>query len=217
MNERSFISRLQMNLITEVSTDRRAQIMRAAMVCFAECGFHQTSMHDISEEAGISVGLIYRYFENKDAVISAMAADHKRDVQALVARARNAGSLLEALEILFTAHCCDNGPQVQAAFVVDLFAEAGRNPHIAHLVRDLLSTMNEGVTEIIARSPEMRAATHRMTAREIAELLFATIRGTLMHDVLEPARLSDAKRRDRQLKVVRNLWHLLFEKNAAFA
>ena len=27
-------------------------------------------MHDISAEAGISVGLIYRYFQNKEAVIS---------------------------------------------------------------------------------------------------------------------------------------------------
>ncbi len=206
-----------MTVVTELSTDRRAQILRAAMVCFAECGFHQTSMHDISEEAGISVGLIYRYFQNKEAVISAMAADHKREVQALVVRAREASSLLEALEILFTAHCCDNAPQVEAAFVVDLFAEAGRNPHIAHLVRDLLSTMTEGVTEIIARSPEMKTGKHPMTPREIAELLFATIRGTLMRDVVEPARVSASKRRERQRKVVRNLWHLLFANEALFA
>jgi len=35
----------------------------------ASAGF-PASMHDISAEAGISVGLIYRYFENKEAVIS---------------------------------------------------------------------------------------------------------------------------------------------------
>src|SRR5438445_11330407 len=77
--------------------DRREQIMRAAMVCFAKHGFHQTSMHDISDEAGISVGLIYRYFENKDAVISAMADAHKREIQELLDRARQAPLLLEAL------------------------------------------------------------------------------------------------------------------------
>ena len=37
-------------------------------------------MHDISAEAGISVGLIYRYFENKEAVISAMADRHKKEI-----------------------------------------------------------------------------------------------------------------------------------------
>ncbi|MFL6504773.1 MAG: TetR/AcrR family transcriptional regulator, partial [Candidatus Udaeobacter sp.] len=33
--------------------DRRCQILDAALVCFAKRGFHQTSMHDISAEAGI--------------------------------------------------------------------------------------------------------------------------------------------------------------------
>src|SRR6266404_9640877 len=118
--------------------DRREQIMRAAMVCFAKHGFHQTSMHDISGEAGISVGLIYRYFENKDAVISAMADAHKQEIHEVLKRARQAPSLLESLEILFTAHCCEDAPQVVSAFVVDLYAEASRNPHVADLVRDVL-------------------------------------------------------------------------------
>ena len=55
--------------------DRRSQILDAALVCFAKHGFHQASMHDISAEAGISVGLIYRYFENKEAVIAAIYLD----------------------------------------------------------------------------------------------------------------------------------------------
>ena len=66
--------------------DRRAQILRAAMVCFAECGFHQTSMHDISEEAGISVALIYRYFASKEAVISALAEEQKQSYLVLKRR-----------------------------------------------------------------------------------------------------------------------------------
>ncbi len=141
---------------TEIPADRRQQILQAAMVCFAKHGFHQASMHDISEQAGISVGLIYRYFESKEAVISAMADDHRRELQEIMVRARQAPTLLEALEILFTAHCCENAPQVVAAFVVDLYAEAGRNAHIAELVRSLLDQMVADVTDLIARAPEMR-------------------------------------------------------------
>src|SRR4051812_13007337 len=103
----------------EPTLDRRAQILEAGVVCFAKRGFHQTSMHDISAEAGISVGLIYRYFANKEAVISAMADRHKREIQDVVERARQAPTLLEALEILFTAHCCEESPKVHSAFVVD--------------------------------------------------------------------------------------------------
>ncbi|PYK38475.1 MAG: hypothetical protein DME49_07810 [Verrucomicrobia bacterium] len=195
----------------ENGLDRRTQILDAAMVCFAERGFHQASMHDISAEAGISVGLIYRYFENKEAVISAMADRHKEEIHKVLERARQAPSLLESLEILFTAHCCENEPRVTSAFVVDLYAEAARNPGIADLVRDVLQTAMDGVTDLIARSPEAKNAAHGLAPSEQAELIFAVARGMLMRDVLQPRELTAAERRARQLEVTRRLWRLLFK------
>src|SRR5436853_5229663 len=124
-----------MSNLPESVIDRRSQILQAAMLCFAKHGFHQASMHDISAEAGISVGLIYRYFPSKEAVISTMAEQHKEEIHDVFERARQAPTLLESLEILFTAHCCEDAPQVVSAFVVDLYAEAARNPQMADLVR----------------------------------------------------------------------------------
>jgi TetR/AcrR family transcriptional regulator, repressor for uid operon len=196
---------------TESSTDRREQIMQAAMVCFAKRGFHQTSMHDVSAEAGISVGLIYRYFANKEAVISAMADRHKKEIQDVLERAKQAPTLLESLEILFTAHCCESSPQIQSAFVVDLYAEASRNPQLADLVRDVLQTAMDGVTDVIARSPEAQNVAHGLSPREMSELIFAVARGMLMRDVLQPQILPAAERRARQLEVTRRLWRLLFK------
>ncbi len=189
--------------------DRRTQILEAALVCFAKRGFHQTSMHDISAEAGISVGLIYRYFENKEAVISAMADRHKNEIQEMLERARQAPTLLESLEILFTAHCCENEPRLVSAFVVDLYAEASRNPHVADLVRDVLTTAMDGVADLIERAPESQKALHGLTPGELAELVFAVARGMLMMDVLRPQEMTAAERRTRQLEVTRRLWRLL--------
>ncbi|PYI54180.1 MAG: hypothetical protein DMC62_04605 [Verrucomicrobia bacterium] len=194
----------------ESSPDRRAQILDAALVCFAKRGFHQASMHDISAEAGISVGLIYRYFENKDAVISAMADRHKTEIHEVLERAQQAPTLLESLEILFTAHCCEDAPQLVSAFVVDLYAEASRNPHVADLVRDVLQTAMDGVTDLIARSPEVGSAADGLKPHELAELIFAVSRGMLMRDVLQPQTMTAAERRARQLEVTRRLWRLLF-------
>jgi TetR/AcrR family transcriptional repressor of uid operon len=191
--------------------DRRSQILEAALVCFAKRGFHQTSMHDISGEAGISVGLIYRYFENKEAVISAMADRHKTEISEMLDRARQAPSLLESLEILFTAHCCEDAPQVVSAFVVDLYAEASRNPHVADLVRDVLDTAMDGVTDLIARAPEGQNAGNDLRPEVLAELIFAVARGMLMLDVLRPQQMTAAERRERQLEVTRRLWRLLFK------
>ena len=52
-----------------------------------------------------------------------------------------------------------------SAFVVDLYAEASRNPQVADLVRDVLQTAMDGVTELIARSPEAA----KRDARSFAE------------------------------------------------
>jgi TetR/AcrR family transcriptional regulator, repressor for uid operon len=191
--------------------DRRSQILDAALVCFGKRGFHQASMHDISAEAGISVGLIYRYFENKEAVISAMADRHKKEIGEVLERAHRAPTLLESLEILFTAHCCENEPRVISAFVVDLYAEASRNPRVADLVRDVLQTAMDGVTDLIARSPEVKTASHGLSPREMAELIFAVARGMLMFDILQPQEMTAAERRARQLEVTRRLWRVLFK------
>jgi TetR/AcrR family transcriptional repressor of uid operon len=193
---------------TDTVLDRPTQILDAAVACFAKRGFHQASMHDISAEAGISVGLIYRYFQNKEAVISAMADRHKSQIQEILERARQAPNLRESLETLFTAHCGETEPQVTAAFVVDLFAEASRNTHVAELVSDVCDTAMAGVTDLIARSPEARSSD--LTPREMAELIFAVNDGMLLRGVLNVGQTS-SESRARQLGVVRNLWQLMFK------
>jgi AcrR family transcriptional regulator len=164
-------------------------------------------MHDISTEAGISVGLIYRYFQNKEAVIAAMADRHKKQIQEILERAQQAPSLRESLETLFTAHCGETEPQVTAAFVVDLFAEASRNAPVAELVRDVCEASMNGVTDLIARSPEAKAS--ELTPREMAELIFAVNDGMLLRGVLRVGRQA-AESREHQLEVVRNLWRIMF-------
>src|SRR5437763_13479245 len=196
--------------LTEPSTlDRRTQILEAAVICFAKHGFHQASMHDISAEAGISVGLIYRYFQNKEAVIAAMADRHKKQIHEILERARQAPNLRESLETLFTAHCGETEPHVTAAFVVDLFAEASRNTHVAELVRGVCEASMNGVTDLIARSPEAKAS--ELSPREMAELIFAVNDGMLLRGVLRVGQPA-AESRERQLQVVRNLWRIMFKR-----
>jgi len=51
------------------TTDKRADIVRAALELIAEHGFHGAPMAMIAERAGVGAGTIYRYFENKDVLI----------------------------------------------------------------------------------------------------------------------------------------------------
>jgi AcrR family transcriptional regulator len=50
--------------------DKRDEIVRAALELIAEHGFHGAPMAMIAERAGVGAGTIYRYFENKDLLIT---------------------------------------------------------------------------------------------------------------------------------------------------
>lgn len=55
-------------------SDMKKDILNAAIKEFAEKGFDQTTMADIAKEAGIAVGSIYNYSENKVTLFENCAA-----------------------------------------------------------------------------------------------------------------------------------------------
>ena len=48
---------------------RRAQIINAAVDLFGRQGYHATKMRDIADKAGVSIGLIYQYVQDKEDVL----------------------------------------------------------------------------------------------------------------------------------------------------
>ncbi|GLX69643.1 TetR/AcrR family transcriptional regulator [Paenibacillus glycanilyticus] len=55
--------------------ERKDQIKRAALKVFAEKGLAGTKMSMIAEEAGISQGLSYKYFESKDEIFALLVEE----------------------------------------------------------------------------------------------------------------------------------------------
>jgi TetR/AcrR family fatty acid metabolism transcriptional regulator len=51
---------------------RRRQILEAAVRVFARKGYHTSRVGDITAEAGVAHGLLYHYFEGKEAVLDAV-------------------------------------------------------------------------------------------------------------------------------------------------
>lgn len=55
--------------------DKRKDILRAALELIVEQGFHGSPMDAIAERAGVGTGTIYRYFKNRDELISILYKD----------------------------------------------------------------------------------------------------------------------------------------------
>jgi AcrR family transcriptional regulator len=56
----------------KIREQRRRQILDVALQLFARDGFERTSVAQIARTAGISKGLMYNYFESKEAMLSAI-------------------------------------------------------------------------------------------------------------------------------------------------
>jgi AcrR family transcriptional regulator len=68
--------------LTPQGQDRKAEIVAEAERLFAERGFTNTRMADIAEAAGVTKGLLYWYFENKQALLAEIVLDMRSRLQA---------------------------------------------------------------------------------------------------------------------------------------
>ena len=52
--------------------EKRRQILDAAVRVFARQGYHDSRVGDIAKDAGVAYGLVYHYFDSKEAVLDAV-------------------------------------------------------------------------------------------------------------------------------------------------
>lgn len=64
----------------EIRQSRKAELIAAAMELFASNGFAGTSISSITKKAGVSKGLIYNYFENKEALVKEIVMEGIREI-----------------------------------------------------------------------------------------------------------------------------------------
>lgn len=148
---------------TEAPEVRRSQILEAAKRCFRKTGFHATQMAAIAAEAQVSVGLVYRHFPNKEALIETIARQdierQKRQFTEVVVTF--AGDPKVALDEIVNALSSTIFDHDRTALMLEIAAEAMRNPRIqafasntqseiVELMRTQLSPHNEMTPEEVA-------------------------------------------------------------------
>jgi AcrR family transcriptional regulator len=101
---------------SERSEQRRQRILDAARACFGEAGFAGATIGLIAERAGVSNGLLYRHFQNKEHLFQVVLAEIIRDwVRALVPRSGDEPAA-DALEGMFrrSVEFCRDHPLLPA-------------------------------------------------------------------------------------------------------
>lgn len=66
-------------------TEKQKKILTIALAQFATVGFYATSTNKIARLAGVSEGLIFRHFTNKDGLLKAILAQGEEEINTLFA------------------------------------------------------------------------------------------------------------------------------------
>jgi TetR/AcrR family transcriptional regulator, repressor for uid operon len=121
-------------------TDRPQRILEAAERAFVRNGFHAATMQHVADEAGMSAGNLYRYFPSKEAIVEGLCQlDQARRAGSFAAFAELMGSNVDLTEAMREGlrDQVFGKPREKARMIVEMWAEAGRNPRVAEITRQI--------------------------------------------------------------------------------
>lgn len=182
---------------------RQDQILDAAVVCYAQNGFHATGMADIIRESGLSAGSVYRYYKSKDELIAAIITRllfglHAR-LQVSSAGANTHAELMDAA--LTAAQQTFSGSQLQyARLLPQVWTEALRNPGVAQHVQQSYGVILGHLRGRVAQMQAGGTLGADLNPAGVAHVTLAAVQGFMLQklilgdDLDEPSYLSAARR-----------------------
>lgn len=166
---------------------QRERILGAAQACFVERGFHAASMANIAETAEMSAGLIYRYFESKNAIILAIIERQLNVAREKIAQLRNSTDLVTTIIEKHGSKQTQEPEHMNAALFLEMSAEATRDPQIGEAVSSFDATIRADLADWLARSEADGG--HGLppdVARARALMLVCLIEGLKVREAREP-------------------------------
>jgi AcrR family transcriptional regulator len=165
----------------DVSEERRNQIIESAIKVFAREGFANTRMEDVASESGLSKGLLYWYFKNKEDIIIAIAdllfSAEFRKMQNLSIEGQTSRDCLENFLEIFIK---DLQMILKLSPVIyEFYALAFRNSTVRRVMHEYLQRFITIMEPIISQGME-RGEFMPGNARQVAIAIGACFEGTLL-------------------------------------
>lgn len=161
------------------SADIRERLFRAALSLFAQRGFAETTVEDITEAADVGKGTFFNYFRSKDHILLAFVEMQLGKLEAAIETARQANEpmpdFLRSLGIRMTQEPTRNPAIVRAL----LQAYLSTTP-VREAMMDLQKRMHGLHTQMIQLGQDRGEIRNDLPASEIAQVFRQTIFGTLL-------------------------------------
>lgn len=175
-------------------TDRRAELLDAAVHVFARKGFHASRVGDVAQEAGVAHGLLYHYFRSKDEVLETIFRESWSMLVAETERIETSGVPLRE-QLRRFARIFLGSWLVTPELVRVLVREVARSPDVGRRV-DEIRRLFLALRRIIESARERGEARADVDARLAALVFYGALEEILTGWVLGqlPAEEEDVER-----------------------
>ncbi len=156
--------------------ETQQRFLDAAARVFARHGYSAGTTNRIAEEAGASVGSLYQYFPNKDAILVALVRQHIADGAGLVAaRLADAGELplVERIGVFVDAVLANHTGDPRLHQV--LFEEAPRPPELLEELHTLEGSIIDAAEAMIRADDTIDVGDPAMAARLVVTAIESLI------------------------------------------
>lgn len=127
--------------LTESQRHRRLRVIRAALELAGRGGYDAVQMRDVSNEADVALGTIYRYFSSKDHLLVAAMVEWMLDLERTVTRHPPVGDTpcARVLDVLHRAlGSMERDPALAAAVVTAQTSDDGAATRATQEVTDVM-------------------------------------------------------------------------------
>ena len=149
---------------------RRSRILDAAEACFAENGFHRTTMQDICKAAGVSAGALYVWFDSKEALIRGLSERDRAEIIGKFAALENAGDFFEGLRTVMQTTLIEQ-PLHKARLYMEIGAEGARNPAVRKVLSDCDMAIRGSLEHILRRARDEGRISPTLPIPRLAEIM----------------------------------------------
>ncbi len=165
--------------------ERRQRILEAAERAFVRNGFHATTMQGVADEVAMSAGNLYRYFPSKEAIVEGLCErDQAELAQAFGELMADDRHIMEAVHYGLRKHVLDKS-QEKARLLIEIWAEAGRNPRVAAMTRAIDAEVLARLENLIDMAKASGAASHELNSHFGARFFFTFVAGLFKRIAIE--------------------------------
>lgn len=171
----------------ELSDFRKKQILDASWKCFAENGYHKTTIRNIASSIGVSTGVIYNYFKSKDEILDGLFAYANETQDQLFEGISRKKSTEEAILELFIVcfESCDLD-ELKASNMANMYmwTEAIKKDKVKEMINIQFRHTRNEISKLIKSGIKRGEIQTDLNSKNIAMFLMALINGLQVQSVL---------------------------------